>query len=112
MSLEDGANTLTDFTVSIIGSALNSLLSNQETKFKKVLVCGGGRKNGTLMKKINNIVTKVPIKLIDDYNIDGDFVESQAFAFLAIRSQLSLPISFPKTTGCNQPTTGGRIIKY
>ena len=48
------------------------------------------------MKKINNIVTKVPIKLIDDYNIDGDFVESQAFAFLAIRSQLSLPISFPK----------------
>jgi len=112
LSLEDGANTLTDFTVSIISSALNSLLSKQETKFKKVLVCGGGRKNGTLMKKINNIVTKVPIKLIDDYNIDGDFVESQAFAFLAIRSQLSLPISFPKTTGCNQPTTGGRIIKY
>ena len=36
--------------------------------------------------------------------LNGDFVESQAFAFLAIRSQLSLPISFPKTTGCNQPT--------
>ena len=51
------------------------------------------------------------IQLIDDYGIDGDFVESQAFAYIAIRSYLKLPISFPETTGCNGPCTGGTIVK-
>ena len=49
--------------------------------------------------------------LIDEYKIDGDFIESQAFAFLAIRSYLGLPISFPSTTNCKTPTVGGTIIK-
>ena len=44
---------------------------------------------------------------IDKYGIDGDFIESQAFAFLAVRSHLNLPISFPETTGCNEPSIGG-----
>jgi len=45
--------------------------------------------------------------LIDKYKIDGDFIESQAFAFLAARSFLRLPISFPETTGCKEPSSGG-----
>ena len=49
--------------------------------------------------------------LIDDYKIDGDFVESQAFAYLAVRSFLKLPISYPETTGCKRPSTGGVIVK-
>ena len=49
---------------------------------------------------------------IDDYGVDGDFVESQAFAFLAIRSLLKEPISFPNTTGCQKPLTGGLIVKF
>ncbi len=48
---------------------------------------------------------------IDKYGIDGDFVESQAFAYLAIRSYLKLPISFPSTTGVSKPCTGGVIVK-
>ena len=51
------------------------------------------------------------INQIDDLGIDGDFIESQAFAYLAIRSYLKLPISFPETTGCNKPCTGGIIIE-
>jgi len=51
------------------------------------------------------------IKLIDEYKVDGDFVESQAFAYLAIRTYLKLPISFPETTGVDKPCTGGIIIK-
>jgi len=43
--------------------------------------------------------------------MDGDFVESQAFAYLAIRSYLKLPISFPETTGVSKPCTGGVIVK-
>ena len=52
------------------------------------------------------------IKFIDEYRVDGDFVESQAFAYLAIRSYLKLPISFPETTGVMKPCTGGVIVKY
>ena len=52
------------------------------------------------------------IELIDKYNINGDFVESQAFGYLAIRSFLKFPISFPNTTGCSEPTTGGIFIEY
>ena len=42
--------------------------------------------------------------------MDGDFIESQAFAYLAIRSLLKLPISFPMTTGCSRELTGGIIV--
>ena len=52
-----------------------------------------------------------PLIKIDDFNIDGDFIESQAFGYLAIRSYLKLPISFPKTTGCDKPCTGGVLVK-
>ena len=51
------------------------------------------------------------LKMIDEFNIDGDFVESQAFAYLAIRSYLGLPISFPQTTRCEISCSGGVIIK-
>ena len=51
------------------------------------------------------------VKLIDEYGVDGDFVESQAFAYLAIRSYLKLPISYPETTGVSKPCTGGVIVK-
>ena len=64
------------------------------------------------IKRIKDTIpNSFEIKSIDDFEIDGDFVESQAFAYLAIRSFLNLPISFPSTTGCIEPVTGGEIIK-
>ena len=112
LSLEDGAATLTDFTGRIIGAGLFSFLSDARDKVWKVLVCGGGRKNLTLIERIKfRTLKNLVIQPIDDYGVDGDFVESQAFAYLAIRSYLKLPISFPSTTGCKQPVTGGVIIK-
>ena len=53
----------------------------------------------------------INLKQIDDYKINGDFVESQAFAFLAVRSLYKLPISFPNTTGCKSPCVGGELIE-
>ena len=67
-------------------------------------------KNNFLIELIEKKI-KNKIKLIDDFGIDGDFIESQAFAYLAIRSYLKLPISFSETTGCDKPCTGGIIIK-
>ena len=113
LSLEDGAATLTDFTARVIGAALFKLLSNESKKMMNVLVSGGGRKNKILIEKIKkNTLKNLILQPIDDYGVNGDFVESQAFAFLAIRSSLKLPISFPGTTGCKKPSTGGEIIKY
>ena len=113
LSLEDGTATLTDFTGRIIGAALFTLLSDVREKIFRVLVCGGGRKNKTLLNKIKNRTLKnLVLQPIDDYGVDGDFVESQAFAYLAIRTLINEPITFPDTTGCPKPLTGGNIILF
>ena len=113
LSLEDGTATLTDFTGRIIGAALFALLSDVREKIFRVLVCGGGRKNKTLLNKIKNRTLKnLVLQPIDDYGVDGDFVESQAFAYLAIRTLINQPITFPDTTGCPKPLTGGNIILF
>ena len=116
LSLEDGASTLTNFTTEIIVNNLSDLLNKNnynlnEDLFPDFIVCGGGRKNKymieLLKKNIKANINYNSFQSIDEYNIDGDFIESQAFAFLAIRSILNLPISFPETTGCIKPSTGG-----
>ena len=76
---------------------------------EKIILCGGGRKNNFLVEKLKE--KNIPLKLIDEYGVDGDFVESQAFAYLAIRSYLKLPISFPETTRVKKPCRGGEIVK-
>ena len=111
LSLEDGAASLAEFTAdTLIGSLYDFLNDAKWYKKINVLVCGGGRKNNFLIARIKK-KTSNSVKLIDDYNVDGDFVESQAFGYLAVRSYLKLPITFPETTGCIKPTTGGKIIK-
>jgi len=115
LSLEDGTATLTDFTAKIISDELSAMMTKSEIfdKINEIFVCGGGRKNNFLIDKIRKkILNFKKIKLVDNYNIDGDYVESQAFAFLAIRSILNLPISFPTTTRCLKPISGGEIIEY
>ena len=111
LSLEDGVTTLTDFTAGVIGQELSLIITNSKQNLKEVLVCGGGRKNKVLLKKIKeNLSCNLSLKLIDDYKVSGDFIESQAFAYLAIRSIMSLPLSFPNTTGCKSPSEGGKLI--
>ena len=63
-----------------------------------------------MIKKM--VLNNITLEKIDKYGINGDFVESQAFGFLAIRSIMNLPFSFPDTTGCKKETTGGDIIKF
>ena len=112
LDLEDGASTITDFTSSIIANKLLELISKYNQKISKVILCGGGRKNKALIERIKrDTKNKLIFETTDDYGIDGDFVESQAFAYLAIRSFLKLPITFPNTTGCELPSTGGILTK-
>ena len=112
LSLEDGLSTLTDFTASIIYNSIINENNYFKDKSLKILICGGGRKNLSLVNAIKKkLPKKINLNLIDDYKIDGDFIESQAFAYLAIRSFLRKPISFPKTTNVVKPCEGGVLSK-
>ncbi len=113
LSLEDGGATITKFTAYLIAKGIDKLSKLNNLLPKQIFVCGGGRKNIFLIDSISEFLSNKNFKIdnIDDFNYDGDFIESQAFGYLAIRSFLGLPISFPNTTRCKKPLTGGTLIK-
>ena len=113
LPLEDGSATITNFTAYLIAKGIE-YSNGSNDKPIKYLICGGGRKNSFLIQNIKDYLsnkTHINLDLIDKYNFNGDFIESQAFGYLAIRSFLNLPISFPKTTRCIVPTNGGKLVK-
>ena len=113
LSFEDGCATLTKFTAYLIADGLRKINKLNNINPHHYIICGGGRKNKSLMQSIENyLVNKnIVIKDIDNYNFDGNFIESQAFAYLAIRSYLKLPISFPSTTRSKKAISGGDILQ-
>ena len=111
---KDGAATLSFITAKAI------LNFAKDLDLKIIIVCGGGRHNKAILNNLKK--DRFNISLIDDVrltqddtaiilHLNGDFIESQAFAYLGVRSFLELPISFPETTGCKEPSTGGVIVK-
>ena len=105
LSLEDGAATLTAFTVESIIEGLNHLPKNPNSVF----VAGGGRRNDLLMEWLQRRCAPIELKAIDVLGWSSDFLEAQAFAYLAKRSLQGLLITFPKTTGAPYPLRGGRL---
>jgi anhydro-N-acetylmuramic acid kinase len=75
---------------------------------KQILVTGGGRANKTVMAGLANTLAcdVVPVEAV---GLNGDMLEAQAFAFLAVRAVRGLPLSSPQTTGVPVPLTGGRL---
>jgi len=111
LSLENGAATITDFTAKLIANGMNYAHNMSQPWMHNWLVCGGGRKNKYLLENIKDKFKQISFEPIDKYEIDGDFIESQAFAYLAIRSIEGMPISFPTTTRCKKSITGGVIVE-
>ena len=105
-SVEDGAATLTALTAQTVGKIMDHLPG----KPKKWLVCGGGRHNKTMMKMLNQAVG-AHVFSIDHLGLDGDLLEAQLFAYLAVRSRRGFPLSFPTTTGVAHKTTGGVLFR-
>jgi anhydro-N-acetylmuramic acid kinase len=103
---EDGAATLCAFTV----EAIKLAESQCPAPVKQWYVCGGGAHNPTLMNMLSKKLSG-KVNLASDIGWSGDFIEAQAFAFLAVRTLYDLPITFPRTTGINKPSTGGVIHK-
>ena len=106
LSLEDGAATLTEMTAAAVDVATRHF----PAPVGQWLVTGGGRHNPALMEALQRRL-RVPVQPVEAVGWDGDALEAQAFAYLAVRSALGLPLSLPSTTGIPHPTCGGRLFK-
>ena len=106
LSLADGAATLTQFTAQSIAAARAHF--HEEPQLW--VITGGGRRNKTLMSMLAGLVENavVPAEAV---GLDGDSLEAEAWAYLAVRSLSGLPFTFPGTTGVALPTTGGVLAK-
>ena len=106
LSIADGATTLCAFTAEAVARSIQIIPEPPEIW----LVTGGGRHNLAMMQELKNRL-EAPVKSVDDIGWKGDFLEAQAFGYLAVRSLKGLPLSIPSTTGVPHPLSGGVIFK-
>ena len=106
LTLEDSCATLTAFTAASIAKGISVLKGG----VKQLIVVGGGAHNPVLMAMLEHRC-RIPVLTGDAIGWDPDFVEAQAFAYLAVRSLKGLPITFPGTTGAPEPLTAGRLAR-
>lgn len=104
LGVADGAATLTHGTARAIALAARHF----PAPVSRWVICGGGARNPTLLRAIAQ-ETAGRVLTAADLGWDGDALEAQAFAFLAVRSLRGLPLTFPGTTGVPHPMTGGRL---
>ncbi|WP_394177805.1 anhydro-N-acetylmuramic acid kinase [Yoonia maritima] len=101
------ADAIATLTQAVVESVAQALPACPEMP-SRLLVCGGGRKNATLMDGLSAAL-RCDVHSVEDVGLDGDMLEAQAFAFLAVRAARGLPISAPKTTGVKAAISGGRV---
>ncbi len=106
---QDAMATLAELSVQSICKARAHFPVVSTGAPKNWYVCGGGRKNAYVMERLARILGFVePIEVA---GFNGDAIEAECFAYLAVRSLLGLPISLPETTGVPEPQTGGWVDK-
>ena len=103
LPLADQAATLTAFSAEAIAAGLA-----RRPSIGRAVVGGGGARNPTLMRMIAERAG-VSVMTADSVGLSGDFLEAQAFGYLAVRSLAGLPLTFPGTTGVLRPTSGGVV---
>ncbi|HZH09110.1 MAG TPA: anhydro-N-acetylmuramic acid kinase [Microvirga sp.] len=104
LSDADGAATLAAFTIESVVAALRHVPRAPQ----RWLVTGGGRLNTHFMRRLHERLG-VPVDPVEAVGWNGDFLEAQAFGYLAVRSTLGLPLSLPTTTGVPHPMPGGEL---
>ncbi len=109
LELADGARTLAAVSAEAILKSTDHLPEIPALW----IVCGGGRKNPHIVGDLRAGAEKQNAKVIvaEDAKLDGDATEAEAWAYLAVRSMKKLPLTFPTTTGCREPVTGGVLNK-
>ncbi len=104
LSDADAAATLTAAAAACVARGLAACPSRPS----RLLVTGGGRRNAAMMAALAER-TGLPAEPVEALGLDGDMLEAQAFAFLAMRVLGGRPTSFPSTTGVRAPVAGGRV---
>ena len=104
LTAADGAATLVEVTAAAVARAARHLPAPPGRWY----VTGGGRHNPVMMERLSATLG-APCDPVETLGWQGDALEAQAFAFLAMRSRRALPLSLPTTTGAAAPTTGGRL---
>jgi anhydro-N-acetylmuramic acid kinase len=109
LSSADGAATLTHFTATSIARSVGHVPERPSL----YVICGGGRLNPELMKQVRGLLEPLGerVKVAEEAGFNGDSMEAEAWAYLAVRSLRGLPISFPRTTGVSAPMSGGVLAK-
>jgi anhydro-N-acetylmuramic acid kinase len=105
LATEDGLATLAAFTAETIAAAIG-----QAGGADRIVVAGGGANNPVLVRLLRESAGAETVTA-DDIGWSGDFIEAQAFAYLAARSLSGLPLTFPTTTGVPRPQTGGIVAR-
>ncbi|EZP56940.1 anhydro-N-acetylmuramic acid kinase [Sphingomonas sp. RIT328] len=106
LAAADGAATLTAFTAASVTEAIDRLPARP----KRLIVAGGGRHNPVLLRMIGDRCGLRP-EPSDALGWNGDAMEAEGFAYMAVRTLRGLPISFPGTTGAAAPLAGGVISR-
>ena len=106
LSPADGAATLTEISAAAVAAASRYFPAAP----REWLVCGGGRHNPALMAALARRLAMSP-RPVEAAGWDGDALEAEAFAYLAVRSVIGLPLSLPSTTGAPRPIRGGRLFR-
>ncbi len=106
LSHNDALATLNRISAESFNVAINQL----SKKPQQVIVCGGGSHNKNMMNIIREI-SDIETTQISKIGFENDYIESQGFAFLAVRYLNNLESSFAMTTGVNTPTIAGKIFK-
>jgi len=104
LSAADGAATLTSFTAATVAEALRHLPARPV----RLLVAGGGRHNPTMLAMIA-ARTGLVVEPTDVLGWNGDALEAEGFAYMAVRTLKGLAISFPGTTGAPVAMAGGVV---
>ena len=84
---------------------------DQATELRLVIVCGGGRLNRVIMADLAALLPAARVEPAETFGFNGDSMEAEAWAYLAVRRLKELPVTFPGTTGAAGPMTGGVIVQ-
>lgn len=101
----DAARTLTAFAAAAVAQGAQYF----PAPVTEMLVCGGGRHNTCLMQDLAQRLSRTRVRPVEDVGLDGDMIEAQAFAYLAVRVARGWPTSCPRTTGVAASVGGGKI---
>lgn len=93
-----------------VSASIKQAVDHAPSPPAKVLVTGGGRKNSHIMKCLREDLDAYVID-IDDMELNGDMLEAQAFAYLAVRVARGLPTSCSSTTGVSAAVGGGVVSR-